>query len=129
MTAAFVPIAIDQGEDWTTQIIWTDTYDEPLPVIAPCRLDVKNSTGATVLSPETPETPLPEGEIAEITLSSDIGLVQLHIPKAETSAILPGQYQYDLFVTVNDGDTYAGDQTIRLLYGTCTVSKRTTQMT
>lgn len=129
MTAANVPLFIDQGEDWAAQIIWTDDYDEPLPVTAPCRLDVKNSTGAVVMSLETPETPPPDGDIPPIALSSDIGLIQLYAPKSQTSAISAGQYLYDLFVTIDDGDTYAGSQTKRIIYGTCTVNKRTTLMT
>lgn len=129
MTAAYVPLSIDQGEDWTVQLVWTDDYSEPIPVVAPCRIDMKDVTGATVMSLETPETPLPDGEIPPIALSTDIGLIQLHAPKEQTAAIPPGQYQYDLFATVNDGDAYAGNQTSRLLYGTCTVNKRTTPMT
>ena len=34
MTAANVPMEIDQGEDWSTTIVYTDDFDEPYNVIA-----------------------------------------------------------------------------------------------
>ena len=45
MTAAHVPMVIYQGEDWTTQVVWTDEYDEPVIVVHPCRMDVKTQLG------------------------------------------------------------------------------------
>lgn len=126
MGAAFVPLDIDQGEDWTASIVYTDELDQPHNVIAPCRLDIKSSTGATQLSLSTPDVDLPEGEIPEIGLSSELGLIQLHIEDGVTAGMVPGVYQYDLFVTVNDGDEYVGDQVQRLIKGQCTVNQRVT---
>jgi hypothetical protein len=123
-----VPIEIYQGEDWTAQIVWTDDFDEPQQVIAPCRMDIKDNTGQLLVTLETPEEDLPEGEIPTISLSTDIGMVQLHLEDSVTAAFLPGLYKYDLFLTVNDGGAYAGNQQIPLLYGPVTVSKRTTVM-
>lgn len=128
MGAAYVPLDIDQGEDWTSTIVYTDDFDEPYNVIAPCRLDIKNQAGATQLSLTTPDVDLPDGAIPEIGLSSEIGLIQLHIEDDVTAALLPGVYQYDLFITVNDGDEYAGNQVQRLIYGEVTVNKRVTQL-
>jgi hypothetical protein len=84
--------------------------------------------GATQLSLTTPDVTLPAGEIPEIGLSSEIGLIQLHIEDTVTSALLPGVYQYDLFITVNDGNDYAGNQIQRLIRGDVTVNKRITQL-
>lgn len=123
-----VPIDIYQGEDWTAHIVWTDDFDEPLPVIAPCRMDIKDSTGNLLITLETPLTDPPPGEIASITLSTDIGLVQLHMEDTVTAAFVPGLYKYDLFLTVSDEGAYAGEQQIPILYGPVTVSKRTTVM-
>lgn len=128
MGAAHVPMEIDQGEDWTTSIVYTDDYDEPYNVIAPCRMDIKNQQGATQLSLTTPEVEVPEGTIPEIALSSEIGLLQIHIEDAVTAAMSPGVYFYDLFVTVNDGNEYAGNQVQRLIYGEVTVNKRFTKL-
>lgn len=128
MGAANVPMDIDQGEDWTSTIVYTDDLDEPHNVIAPCRMDIKSKTGATQLSLSTPDVELPEGEIPEIGLSSEIGLIQLHIEDAVTANMVPGVYLYDLFVTVNDGDEYVGNQVQRLVQGQVTVNKRTTVM-
>lgn len=128
MSAANVPLEIDQGEDWSVQIVWTDDYDEPQKIIAPARMDIKNLQGAVQISLETPDTEIPEGTIPDIGISEDIGLIQLHIEDTATAALQPGVYQYDLFVTVNDGDEYAGSQRQRILAGNVTVNKRITVM-
>ncbi len=127
MPAAYVPMDIDQGEDFTTDIVWTDNFDEPVEVIHPCRMDIKGSNGQTIVILET-NFDLPEGEIPKIAISTSTGLIQLHLTKEETAAIAPGQYFYDLFVTSDDGNEYSGVQTTRLLYGEVTVNKRFTRM-
>jgi hypothetical protein len=66
--------------------------------------------------------------IPDIALSSDIGLIQLHITEEMTSALVPGAYKYDLFVTINDGNEYAGNQTQRLIRGEVTVNQRVTEL-
>ena len=38
MPAALVPLVIDQGEDFTAQIVWTDEYDRGQAMIAPMRI-------------------------------------------------------------------------------------------
>ena len=128
MSAAYVPLDIDQGEDWTANVVYTDDFDEPYNVVAPCRLDIKNKQGATQLSLTTPDVEPPEGEIPEILLSSEIGMLQLHIEDAVTGALQPGVYKYDLFVNIDDGGEYAGNQVQRLLYGEVTVNQRVTTL-
>lgn len=129
MSAASVPIDIWQGEDFSAQIIWTDDFDEPQQLIAPARMDIVDQTNQLLHSLATPETPPPEGTIASITLSENIGMIQLHIPYTVTQNFVPGDYHYDLFVTVSDGGTYATAQRVPLIYGPVTVNKRTTVMT
>jgi|SRR5262245_26791176 len=128
MAAANVPITIDQGEDWSASIVYTDDFDQPYNVIAPCRMDIKNTAGATQLSLTTPDETTPPGEIPEIGISPEIGLLQLHIEDSVTKALQPGVYKYDLFVTVDDGDEYAGAQVQRLIYGQVVVNQRVTQL-
>jgi hypothetical protein len=96
-------------------------------VIAPCRLDIKNAQGATQLSLTTPDVFI-DGEIPEINLSSEEGLIQLHIEDLVTGALVPGQYKYDLFITVNDGNEFAGNQVQRLIRGEVTINQRVTVM-
>jgi hypothetical protein len=131
MPAGVLPLVIDQGEDWTVQIVWTDNFNEPQKLAAPARLEIKNAVAATQLELSTwdgdPDDPPPG--IPQIAISDDIGMIQLHIPRDTTAALVPGEYQYDLFVTTSDDNTYAGSQVIRLLYGTVTVNKRITVMT
>lgn len=128
MSAAPVPIEIDQGEDFTAQIVWTDNYDEPQNLVDPARMEIKAPNGTIMYTLETNPS-IPEGEIADITLSPTTGLIQLHIPHTATSAFVPGNYIYDLFVTVSDSNVYAGNQTHRLLVGPVIVNKRITVMT
>jgi len=125
MPAAFVPMVIDQGEDWTSDVIWTDGYDEPLAVVHPCRMDIKSSAGATLLTLET-NPDIPDGEIPSINLSTEVGLIQMHVTESITASLPPGEHKYDLFVTVDDGTSPVGPQKIRLLYGSVTVNKRVT---
>lgn len=127
MPAANVPMVIDQGEDWTVDIIWTDNFDEPVYVTHPCRLDMVGAGSQVVLTLETnPE--IPEGEIPGINLSSDIGLLQLHAGKEQTGALQPGRYYYDLMVTCDDDNQYTGTQVTRLLFGEVIVNKSITQL-
>lgn len=127
MPAANVPIVIDQGEDWTIDVVWTDNHDEPIPVRHPCKMEIKNTLGTVVATLET-DPDLPDGEIGTIMLSADIGLLQLHLDDDVTAALSPGVYHYDLFASSDDGNVYAGNQRTRLLYGSVTVNKRVTVM-
>jgi len=128
MAAANVPLEIDQGEDWTISIVYTDDFDQPYNITEPCRMDIKNNTGAMQISLTTPETEIPPGYIPEIGVSPEIGLMQIHIEDTATAALKPGVYKYDLFVTVNDGNEYAGNQVQRLIYGDVVVNQRVTQL-
>ena len=127
MSAANLPLVINQGEDWTVDIVWTDNYDEPMAVVHPCRLEIKNRQGQTLVSLES-DPDIPEGTIPGINISTDIGLMQFHIPREQTSALPPGEYHYDLFASVTDNNEYSGDQVARLLYGAVTVNKRVTTL-
>lgn len=128
MPAENVPLVIDQGEDFTAQIIWTDEYGEPQNIKAPMRLDIKAGGVSPVISLQTPTVTLPANVIPQISYSSSIGMIQLHIPKEMTINLAAGEYFYDMFVTINDGNAYAGDQVVRLLVGTCVVNRRITVM-
>lgn len=124
MAAGTVLLEIDQGEDFTADIIWTDSFDDAVNVVHPCRLDIKDGQGQIVLSLESQED-LPPGTIPEIAISST-GLLQIHVAASATGALPAGQYIYDLFVTADDGNAYAGPQRSRLLAGPCRVNKRVT---
>lgn len=125
MPAANVPLIIDQGEDFTAQIIWTDDQGAAQAVTEPMRMDIAGAGGQIITSLDT--AGVPEGEIPEISYSSEIGLIQIHIPNAQTSALTPGMYQYDLFVTVG-GEVYGGPQRHKLLAGDVIVNKRITEL-
>jgi len=126
MPAANVPLTIDQGEDFTAQIIWTNDQGEPQKITTPMRMDIAGAGGQIITSLDT-TAPADETDIPEISYSSEIGLIQLHIPNSQTAALTPGMYQYDLFVTV-EGETYGGNQRHKLLAGDVIVNKRITEM-
>lgn len=123
-----VELEIIQGEDWTVDIIWTDPYDTGIPVVHPCRLDIKGAGGQTLHTLLTnPE--LPDGEIPSINLSPNIGLIQLHIENTVTEAFPPGVYRYDLFANVDsDEATFPGAQQHRVISGPVQVIKRVTEL-
>lgn len=126
MPAANVPLIVDQGEDFTAHVIWVDELGEPMPIVSPMKMEMKTTAGSPVLSLD--DAAPPEGYIPELSYSSEIGLIQIHIERSQTAAIKPGQYVYDLFVSVDDGNEYAGVQAVRLMAGEVTVNKRFTQM-
>lgn len=126
MPAANVPLVIDQGEDFTAQIVWTDEYDRGQAMTAPMRLDIVGAGNSPIISLTTPDLPLPEGEVAEISYSTEIGLIQLHIDRGQTAALNPGVYRYDLFVSVEN--PLIGTQQVRLLAGQVVVNQRITVM-
>lgn len=127
MSAAYVSMVIDQGTDWTTEIVWTDNYDEPVNIVHPCRMEISSLTGQVQAQLET-DPDLPLGETPSINLSSELGIIQLHLPATQTAIFVPGVYHYDLFVTMDDNIDNTGTQITRLLYGDVTVNKRVTVM-
>ncbi len=126
MSAAHVDLVIDQGEDWSCQIYWTDYYNNPHKLAHPLRMEIRSSLGQTIHTLVS-DTVVPAGTIAPISYSTDTGWIQMHIPDETTKNFPPGIYSYDLFVTVNDGGKYAGNQAVRLIQGSMTVHARVTQ--
>lgn len=120
-----VELEVVQGEDWTVDVLWTDSYDQPQPVEHPCRMVVKDGAGATLITLDTNPS-IPDGEVPGIAVSPDFGLLQLHIDSEATAAFPPGQYVYDIFGTVN-GDSYAGDQQVFLFGGAFLVRNAVTE--
>ena len=127
MAAGRVDFIVDQGEDFTCQLVWSDFSDNPIPVTTPMRMDIKSPFGQVMVSLLVPDPPLPVDEIPPITYNTDSGLIQLHLTKERTNAIPGGVYNYDLFVNVDDGEAYAGFQQHRLIYGQFISRARTTQ--
>lgn len=128
MPAANVPLVIDQGEDFTAQIIWTDDQGQPQKITTPMRMDIKGAGNMPVLSLTTLDVDAPDGTIPELSYSTDIGLIQIHIDREQTAALTAGAYVYDMYVTVSDNDVYAGNQQHRLLVGSVIVNQRITVM-
>ena len=126
--AAPVTLVMTQGEDFTAQIVWTTEQGLPQPVTTPMRLDVVGAGMQPIISLTTPDTVAPDGTIPEISYSSEIGLIQIHVPRSQTALLPAGAYQYDMFVTVDDGNAYAGNQQLPLMGGSFIINQRITKM-
>lgn len=114
-----------QGEDWTADVIWTDQNGKGIPVQHPCRMDIKDRLGSTLVSLVTNPS-IPPGEIPTISFSNDIGLLQLHIENTVSAAFPLGRYFFDLFVTTDTDSDYGGSQVVPVIRGTFDVIKRIT---
>lgn len=124
--AGRVELWVDQGADFTAQIVWNDFTDNPIPVTNPMRMDVKSPYGQVMFSLFPPET-LPPADVPAMTYNTDNGMIQIHMSKEQTQLLEGGTYNYDLFATVDDGDAGTGDQLVALLYGPIIVRPRITQ--
>jgi hypothetical protein len=126
MAAGRVDLVIDQGADFTAQIVWNDFTDNPIPVTLPMRMSIKSPYGQVMLTLFPPDE-LPPDDVPAMTYNTDSGLIQIHISKTQADTLVGGVYSYDLFATVDDGDAGTGDQLTRLLYGDVIVRPRITQ--
>jgi len=124
---ARIDFVMKQGEDWAAQVICTDHYDRPLNITEPARMDIKDDTGQVVLA-LAPDTIEGESPIPGLGLSATSGVIQLYISKAQTAALPPGTYYYDLFAMVDQEDDLLGPQMTCQLEGTLTITKRITEI-
>jgi len=99
-----VDFLIDVGEDWAFQMYWTDQYDDPIQVINPMKMTVKDSLGATVDTYISgSDTPV-GGQLQYLTFNTETGFIQLSLPDSYTNTLTPGIYSYDLWAHVDDPD-------------------------
>src|SRR5690242_15434690 len=110
MAAGYVDLEITQGEDWTVQIQSLDDYNRPKPIRGPGRMDIKDPTGTIIHSLTTPTEDDDPLAIPSMAISSEVAIIQLHIPREVSSQFLPRAYRYDLWLTVDDDGAYAGPQ-------------------
>lgn len=122
--SAVVPLAIDQGADYSVQIYWTDAGNNPFTVLHPMRMDIRASTGQLIYS-LTSDSPNTE-EQPNILYNSDSGLIQLTIPSSATAGFASGEYSYDLFVTYSD-EAVGQARSHRLIRGSVYVYGRVTR--
>lgn len=128
MAAGRVDFIIEQGEDWTCQLVWTDYFDNPMQVTTPMRMAIKSQYGQVAHELIVPDVPPAADEIPAISYNTESGLIQLHMDDDQTAALNPGIYSYDLFCSVEDNAAYAGTQQVKLIYGSVTVRGRVTKL-
>jgi hypothetical protein len=134
--AAYADISIDQGADFTMQVIWTDPANEPYEVIHPIRLQARAATGQVMLdlTSYADGAEIPEGVQPTITYNSDSGVIQLQVPYSLTSTIPHGELYYDLFTTyrapvydLTSGVESSTERRAKILTGKITVEGRVTK--
>lgn len=128
MPGGSLNLEIVQGEDWTVQIQSLDDNDNPKPIVAPARMDIRDRMGAIIHSLQTADVEnAPADVVPGVAISSEVALIQLHIPRSISQTFDPGPYHYDLWVTVDDGGIYAGSQAAQELRGQFIVHDRVTK--
>jgi len=125
MSAGAVDLVMDQGEDWSVQIFWTDMYNNAIEVADPMRMDIKNDAGQVIYALQYGSL---EGSVAVIDYAGPTGFIQLQIPSAITRDLVPGNYFYDLFVTMPDIDSDIPFKLTRLIYGNLVVQAKVTDL-
>jgi len=134
--AAYADLSIDQGADFTMQIIWTDPTGEPYEVIHPIRMQARAATGQVLLdlTSYADGAEIPEGIAPTITYNSDSGVIQLQVPNSLTAGIPQGELYYDLFVTyrapiydLTTGVESSTERRSKILTGKITVEGRVTK--
>lgn len=129
-TAAQVDIELDQGSDFAIQIYWTTTENIPYSIQSPMRMEIRNSVGGVVQVLQigtTDEDEVLDPDDATILYNPESGLVQLQLTSAQTDAIGPGLYDYDLFLSYLDSGITGRVRTKRLIAGRVKVNGRITQ--
>jgi hypothetical protein len=129
MALGVVNFEMEQGEDFTAQVVVQDQWMNPLTVKEPMQMDIDDIYGQLILRLQPPAGP--EEEEPGLTYSTDVGLIQIHIDKTQSVSIDPGIYRYDLFCSVKDFDegVYSGPQRLSILKGKFIVNRRVTEMT
>ena len=116
MTAGIYNFTIDQGSQYTTQIIWADSSGNPI--------DLTGYTAAMQLrfqaaSPNPASLNLTSSN-GGITITPLAGEMDILMTSAQTGALDPGFYVYDLEIAL-------GSVVTRIIQGQITVSAQVTQ--
>lgn len=91
-----VRINIKAGEDYTAQIVWESDEGEPVPVVGPGRMEIRDGDkNLLVHLDDTDDVGANQGYLSFSTTS---GVIGIYIPKAVTEDIAPGLYFFDMFV-------------------------------
>ena len=114
-----------QGEDWAVQIFWTDEDGDPIPVISPCRMEVRDTTGALILQFADANAAATK---PSVTITGSQGLLQLSCPTVYSKTVNPGMYLCDLWVTANNGVSPFTAQDVPVASGRFIVMPRQTIM-
>ena len=120
-------IEVVVGEDFAAQIAWTDEDGNAVPVVAPCRLEVRDMANNLVIQFDTTNAGSATTKAALILTGSD-GVMQISAPRAITTALKPGRYLFDLFAVTTPSPAPFTSQEVQVINGWFLVSPRVTIM-
>jgi hypothetical protein len=120
-------IEVVQAEDFAAQIVWTDEDGAPIPVIAPCRLEVRDMNGTLVIQFATENAGAATTKAALVLTGSD-GVMQISAPRTVTDDLKVGRYLFDLFAVTSPSPAPFTAQEVQVINGWFIVTPRVTVM-
>jgi hypothetical protein len=108
---------LPQGATWIIPATWNDSTGQPIDLTgwhAAMQARTGFDASDTILD-------LDDGVQGGIVLGDGLGTITITVDHADTAAIAPGRYVYDLELTAGGGDV------TRLLQGTLTVTPEVTR--
>jgi len=116
-----VQINIKAGEDYTAQITWESDEGEPVPVVGPGRMEIRNDAKALLVHLEdTADISATQGYLSFSTAS---GVIGIYIPKAVTKTMPTGRHFFDMFVNYERFTVWSDDPQYKPQWATTTSAR------
>jgi hypothetical protein len=110
-----VQINIKAGEDYTAQITWESDEGEPVPVVGPGRMEIRNDAKALLVHLEdTADISATQGYLSFSTAS---GVIGIYFPKAVTKTMPTGRHFFDMFVNYERFTVWSDDPQYKPQWG------------
>ena len=106
-------IEVVVGEDFAAQIVWTDEDGAAVPVVAPCRLEVRDMGNALVIQFDTASAGSATTKAALVLTGSD-GVMQISAPRTITTGLKAGRYLFDLFAVTSPSPAPFASQEVQV---------------
>lgn len=127
MGASQYNFSIEQGSSFTMSLVYKDSNGDPIDITNWCaRLTWRTSANATqVFNSDNNDY-----SVYQFLIEGEAGKITLKLPASTTNNFDFGTAKYDLELQ-SDEDYYAGGgkYTIRILFGTVTITKRFSKST
>lgn len=102
-----VQINLKCGEDYTAQIVWESDEGEPVPVVGPGRMEIRDADqNLLVHLDDTTDVGDNQGYLSFSTAS---GVIGIYIPKGVTADMPPGRHFFDMYVNYERFTVWSDD--------------------